>query len=97
MAQNLLTVSAFVAKNLRLLQPQQLYCQQVIKYTERVREVGKARESVHFLKTQREQLKDLRGKILKERDLIKERIEELDKQIDSIKKKNNDREKKTTG
>ncbi|KRF80378.1 uncharacterized protein [Drosophila virilis] len=96
MAQNLLTVSAFLAKNLRLLQPQQVYCQQVIKYTERIRETGKVKESVNFLKMQREQLKELRTKILKERDVIKDRIEQLDKQIDSIKKKNDEREKKTT-
>lgn len=93
MSQIMQSVAIIVAKNIKLLQPQQLCCQQMIKYSEKIYEVGKAKESVHFLKTQREQLKQLRNKIIKERDLIKEKISQLDEQIESIKKKNIERKK----
>ncbi|XP_034479955.1 uncharacterized protein LOC117785821 isoform X2 [Drosophila innubila] len=93
MAQTMQTFAIMFAKNIKLLQPQQLCCQQMIKYSEKIYEAGKAKENVHFLKEQREHLKELRSKIIKERDLIKEKMNQLDEQIESIKKKNTERKK----
>ncbi|EDW09436.1 uncharacterized protein Dmoj_GI19034 [Drosophila mojavensis] len=90
-------LSFFVAKNLRLLQSSPLVrCQQLLKFSSQIHEAGKAKENVHFLKMQREQLKELRQKILKEKEVIRDRIQQLDKQIDSIKRKNDERENTKT-
>ncbi|TDG51560.1 hypothetical protein AWZ03_002020 [Drosophila navojoa] len=90
-------LSFFVAKNLRLLQSSPVVrWQQLLKFSNQIYEVGKAKENVHFLKMQREQLKELRQKILKEKEVIKDRIQQLDKQIESIKRKNDERENSKT-
>ncbi|ALC42496.1 maker123 [Drosophila busckii] len=85
-------LNVLVIRNLRILQPQQMCLQQISKYSEKIRDAGKAKENVHFLKMQREQLKELRKKILKERELLKDKISELDKQIEDIKKKNSQKQ-----
>lgn len=80
--------AAVVAKSKKMLQPSQNNIQHIIQYSDKIREAGKAKENVHFLKLQREQLKELRTKILKEKQLIKEKIDELDKKIKTVEKKN---------
>ncbi|XP_023177329.1 uncharacterized protein LOC111603809 [Drosophila hydei] len=84
-------LSSFVARTPRLLKSSSICCEQFVRFSKTIFEAGKAKENVHFLRMQREQLKDLRQKILKEKDVIKDRIEQLDKQIDSIKRKNVER------
>lgn len=114
-----------------LLRPQQVFCQQNMKYvvyntkiaifnwylaTQVLRKVHKGQRECQLFKDglfskiswsfldiisnhcspqQREHLKELRRKIIKERTLIKEKLNELDEQIKTIQKKNYDRKNKS--
>ncbi|XP_060651894.1 uncharacterized protein LOC132788477 isoform X1 [Drosophila nasuta] len=83
-------ISSLCAK---ILQPHQNFVQHIVRYSNKIREAGKAKENVHFLKQQRAQLKELQKKIALKKDEIKKKINNLDSQIEEIKKKNR-REKK---
>ncbi|KAL7737052.1 hypothetical protein ACLKA6_005273 [Drosophila palustris] len=78
-----------------MLQPSPNFIQQLTPYSDKIHEAGKAKENVHFLKLQRQQLKELREKILRERELIKEKIDELDEKIKTMKKKDQGEKEKS--
>ncbi|XP_026835835.1 uncharacterized protein LOC113564247 [Drosophila erecta] len=77
-----------VKKLVQLLRPRMCQLAQPNKnISKHLFEKARAEENIHFLKLQREQLKTLRAKILSQKNEVTTKIIKVDKQIQSLEKK----------
>ncbi|XP_030387112.1 uncharacterized protein LOC115633777 isoform X1 [Scaptodrosophila lebanonensis] len=78
--------SISVLRNCKNIRPSKLYLLPIFRcYGDKIRDKGLAEENVHFLKMQqRDQLKQLRRKILKQRENLGKQMKKLEQKIEKI-------------